>query len=210
MGIKERKEREKDELKRLIIDTANEIILKEGLEKLSIRKIAAQIEYSPAIIYHYFKDKDEIVNTIMKQNYEKIINTVSSIKEINDTPENAIKYILREYINLALEMDEEYVSIMLSNSKDILEHTALLFKGAASKRKALNVLYKYMKQIYSDKNIDDREIELTCQIVWTSSFGLIIKLIVEKSLSHEQKNEIINHHLTLMVDGIILGSCFLK
>ena len=69
MTISERKEREKLELKELILLKAKELVDKEGYEALSIRKIAAAAEYSPATIYLYFKDKDE--NFAMKQKIMK-------------------------------------------------------------------------------------------------------------------------------------------
>lgn len=60
-----------------MISAAREIIAKEGFDNLSIRKIAKKIEYSPSIIYHYFKDKDDILNSVMKSGYMKIVNAVS-------------------------------------------------------------------------------------------------------------------------------------
>ena len=66
MGIAERKEREKLEIKELILLKAKEIMVNEGQEKLSIRKIAAAVEYSPATIYLYFQDKDEIIYEMMQ------------------------------------------------------------------------------------------------------------------------------------------------
>ncbi|HBG13196.1 MAG TPA: TetR/AcrR family transcriptional regulator, partial [Clostridium sp.] len=45
MGIKERRDVEKEEMKKKIMDAAIEVIEQEGYEKLSIRKIAAKIEY---------------------------------------------------------------------------------------------------------------------------------------------------------------------
>ncbi len=58
MSIKERKERERDERRELILNAANEIIKTEGIDNLSIRKIANKIEYSPTIIYYYFNSKE--------------------------------------------------------------------------------------------------------------------------------------------------------
>ena len=60
MGIAERKEREREEVKDLILNAAREIFLSEGYENTSIRKIATKIEYSPGIIYHHFKDKNDL------------------------------------------------------------------------------------------------------------------------------------------------------
>ena len=48
MGIAERKEREKQEMKDQILQAAMELFVEEGYEKASIRKIADRIEYSPA------------------------------------------------------------------------------------------------------------------------------------------------------------------
>ncbi|MFT8315356.1 MAG: TetR/AcrR family transcriptional regulator [Clostridium sp.] len=204
MGTKERKEREKDEHRELILNAASEIMEKEGLEKLSIRKIAVKIEYSPAIIYHYFKDKEEIINIIMQKSYEKILDVLSSSEISNYTPENKIRHSLHKYIYLALEMPEEYRTILLNNSPRVREHTSVLFKGASIKRKALGILYQSLKDIYMDKNIEDNVIELTAQIIWTSTFGLILKLIVEKDTPEEQQKLLIDHHINLIVDGIIL------
>ncbi|HQW03934.1 MAG TPA: helix-turn-helix domain-containing protein, partial [Saprospiraceae bacterium] len=61
MGINERKERERDAVKDLILSAAREIFLAEGYENTSIRKIATKIEYSPGIIYNHFKDKNDLL-----------------------------------------------------------------------------------------------------------------------------------------------------
>jgi AcrR family transcriptional regulator len=60
MGIKERHERDREAVKRAILDAARDLFVNEGYENVSIRKIAERIEYSPAAIYGYFPSKDEI------------------------------------------------------------------------------------------------------------------------------------------------------
>src|SRR3954468_8526803 len=60
MGIKERHERDRNAVRRAILDAARELFVSEGYENVSMRKIADRIEYSPAAIYSYFPSKDEI------------------------------------------------------------------------------------------------------------------------------------------------------
>ena len=60
MGVKERKEREKHDMRELILKAAHQIFVDKSFEEVSIRNIADEIEYSPATIYLYFKDKNEI------------------------------------------------------------------------------------------------------------------------------------------------------
>jgi AcrR family transcriptional regulator len=201
MSIKERKEREKDEMRELILNAASEIIAKDGMEKLSIRKIAALIDYSPAIIYHYFQDKEHIVNEIMKKNYEKIVRTVSAVEVNIEDPKEKIKQILRNYIEVALAMSEEYIAIMLNSSSMILEHTTVLFKGSSKKRRAIGILCENLKEVH--KNMDEDTIELTAQMIWTSIFGLTVRLIIESDLDENQKKKLIEYHLTAVIDPLL-------
>lgn len=77
MGIKERRSNEKAEMKKKIMDAAVEIIHEQGYEKLSIRKIAARIEYSPTTIYIYYKDKAEIIADMSGFLYHKVLQNVA-------------------------------------------------------------------------------------------------------------------------------------
>lgn len=204
MGIKERKEREREQQKELILSAASEIIAEKGIDKFSIRKLAERIEYSPSIIYHYFKDKDDIVDNIMKRGYQKIINSLSSIQVISDKPEDKLRELTRNYINASLKMPDEFKNVQLSNSPAILEYTSSMFKGASAQKPALSILAQCLKEIYMGKKLDDSVIELTAQIIAASTFGLIIKLIVE-NVDEMQKELLIEHFIKCMVDGVILG-----
>ena len=46
-------------------------------------------------------------------------------------------------------------------------------------------------------------IELTAQVIWASIFGLIIRLIIEKDLPDEQRQNLIEHHINIVIDGMI-------
>ena len=65
MGITERKAREKKDLRALILKTAEELFVREGYEKVSMRKIASRMEYSPTTIYHHFTHKAELFGCLL-------------------------------------------------------------------------------------------------------------------------------------------------
>lgn len=205
MGIKERKERDREKQRDLILQAAGEIFAKEGLEKLSIRKIADKIEYSPAIVYHYFKDKEDIVSHIMKKGYLKLISSLSSVDAPPDQPEQRLRESMRKYIEAALQMPDEFLAVQFNKAPAILEYTAFLFQGASAQKPALAILTQNLKDIFKDRDIDQDTIELTAQIIATATLGLAVKLIFERELSEEQRNKLIEHHVTCMVDGVIIG-----
>jgi AcrR family transcriptional regulator len=61
MGIQERKEKQKLEIRKAILEASIKLFKEEGFDNVSIRKIAEIIQYSPTTIYLYFKDKKEIL-----------------------------------------------------------------------------------------------------------------------------------------------------
>lgn len=202
MNISKRREREKEEMKELILSTASDIIASEGIDALSIRKIAQKIEYSPSIIYHYFNDKDEILNRVMERGYKKIVMAVSSVNLENITPEQRLVQMTKNYINAALSMPDEFMAAQLNRSEAALKHKSWLFKGASKAKTALSALYQCLQEIYTEKNeeVDENTVELTAQMIVVSALGLIIKLIIEKDIGEEQRESLIS----FFVDEIVL------
>lgn len=69
MGIKERHTRDREAVRRAILDAARELFVAEGFQNVSIRKIAERIEYSPAAIYGYFPSKDDIFFALAEEGF---------------------------------------------------------------------------------------------------------------------------------------------
>ncbi|MDD4678894.1 MAG: TetR/AcrR family transcriptional regulator [Tissierellia bacterium] len=194
MTIEKRREREVEEMKELILSAASDIIASEGFDKLSIRKIAKKIEYSPSIIYHYFDDKEEILNVVMQRGYKKIVSAVSSMKIESSTPEEKLIKMTQNYIKVALSMPEEFMVAQLNQSNVALKHTSSLFEGASKEKPALSALYQCLKEIYKDKDVDENTIELTAQMIVVSTLGLIFKIIIEKDIGDKQRDNLISFY----------------
>jgi AcrR family transcriptional regulator len=107
MGITERKEREKQEMRQRIIDAAMHMFLEDGYNKTSIRNIAEAIEYSPATIYLYYKDKDELLHAVQHQAFDKLYEAF--MKEASDPdPWTRLQQIAKCYVRFGLAHEELY------------------------------------------------------------------------------------------------------
>ena len=69
MGIKGRQERDREAVRRSILDAARDLFVSEGFQNVSLRKIAERIEYSPAAIYGYFASKDDIFFALAEEGF---------------------------------------------------------------------------------------------------------------------------------------------
>ena len=81
MGVKERRAREKELLRRQILSAARELFVNEGYESVSMRKIAERIEYSPTTIYLYFEDKADLLDSVCQETLLSLLNTLEQLKK---------------------------------------------------------------------------------------------------------------------------------
>ncbi|MEL7657443.1 MAG: TetR/AcrR family transcriptional regulator, partial [Bacillota bacterium] len=193
MTIEDRRDREKSQMKDLIIKAAAQIIITEGYDKLSVRKLANQIEYSPAIIYHYFKNKDDIVNQIMRQGYQDLMAALTKGQSEGTSPEDRLKLLTRKYITAALHNPDQFLAIQLNKSPAILDFTSYLFEGASEKKPALKLLTQTVRDICQGQNKSECESEMTAQIIAASTLGLTTRLILEKNISENKRQQLIEH-----------------
>ncbi|MCF0057473.1 TetR/AcrR family transcriptional regulator [Dyadobacter sp. CY356] len=107
MGIVERKEREREEMRELILEAARKLFLAQGFDKTSIRNIAEAIEYSPATIYLYYKDKNELLYSLHEAGFQKMMKDFSIVEAIKDPFEKLIT-LGNQYLKFAIDNPELY------------------------------------------------------------------------------------------------------
>lgn len=203
MGIIERKQMEKEAIRKKILDAASEILVEEGYDKLSIRKIASKIEYSPGIIYHYFKDKGEIIAFIVEEEYGRILKMLNEIQLDEENPERTIEQTVKAYIELMLETPEKFRAILMNDIDAVQEKVNVLDRGISKERESLQGLCRIIELGIEKGKFREMDAELTAQIIWTSTHGLISRLIIEKNVSEDQKERLINHNFEILINGLM-------
>ncbi|MBP3040810.1 TetR/AcrR family transcriptional regulator [Bacillaceae bacterium Marseille-Q3522] len=202
MGIAERRQEEIEKIKKKIIEAASYILMKEGYEKLSIRKIADKIEYSPGIIYHYFKDKGEIIATVVENGYQKILKNIIDVPVDQENPEKSLIQGLKKYIQIMLENPGQFKAVLMNDIQEVQDKVNILEKGISKKRKSIEMLSQLIAFTIEKGKFRAVDEELTAQIIWTSTHGLIARLLLEKNISEEQKNRLIEHHFDILLHGL--------
>jgi AcrR family transcriptional regulator len=67
MGITERRERERAERQRAILDTARELFFERGYDAVTMSQIAAAAELGKGTLYSYFDAKESIYIALMRE-----------------------------------------------------------------------------------------------------------------------------------------------
>jgi AcrR family transcriptional regulator len=119
-----RREREKVEMRNRILDAAHAIILKEGFAALTMRRLAAAIEYSAASLYLHFKDRRAIARELSRRGYAALLAALQSGQK-SGTLEAAFRSLAHAYTRFGMEHPETYRLILM----EAPEYVATVFDG---------------------------------------------------------------------------------
>jgi AcrR family transcriptional regulator len=166
-----------------ILKVAKKMISKDGLDNLSIRKVAKAVNYSPSGLYEYFKNKDDLINCLAQRSKE-ILN-----KKLNNAAkkQNPLFEIGLEYINFATNFSTDFKLFFLwtpskrENLKEEVPKDSPYFI-------VLNVVKNEIENgVLKKRNLDD--LETITYILWSLMHGISILLITHLSQFHATKKQ---------------------
>ena len=111
MGVKERQERDREQVRRSILDAAQELFVAEGYRNVSIRKIAEKVEYSPAALYGYFPSKDDLFFALAEEGFRKLFEFTNDPSVTAGDPLAAIRHGFLRYYQFS-RAHPEYFDLM--------------------------------------------------------------------------------------------------
>jgi AcrR family transcriptional regulator len=165
-----RREREKGEMRQLIVDTAIKMYLEEGYEKLSLRGIAQRIEYVPTAIYRYFKDKHELYHAMHEWAFKQMLlefdEKLSSIKN----PIDRLRGLSNIYINFAFKNPELYDLMFILNEPMCAEANMDDWPCGQS---AYKFLVDTVQEALEMNLLQSENAETLAFMFWSSTHGMI-------------------------------------
>jgi len=173
MGITERKERDKQEMRKLILETAMKLFLEEGFSNVSLRRIAEKIEYSPATIYLYFKDKDEILYALHNEGFDELFKRQQETLSIKD-PWKRLKKHGEIYLKFALE-NPEYYNLMFIMRSPIRKVT----EGAqwSVGLRSYDLLKSDIQACIDKKIFKNVDVDVATFAIWSAAHGIVALIL---------------------------------
>ncbi|UAK31521.1 TetR/AcrR family transcriptional regulator [Nocardia asteroides] len=109
-----RRERERAERHRLIIDTARELAESQGWDAVTVRRLAERIEYSQPVLYSHFAGKDEIVTAVAEEGIAEMAAwSRAALESAGGEPRAALAAVARSYLDFATARPALYDAMFL-------------------------------------------------------------------------------------------------
>jgi AcrR family transcriptional regulator len=170
LGPRERREREREEIRTLILDAARELFASEGVESVTMRRIADRIEYSPTAIYFHFRDKDALLAELCDCDFRAFAQGFNVIAQIPD-PVERLRQAGYAYVDFGLKNPSHY-RLMFMTPKNAQSQT--ITKGDPAED-----AYAFLKGIVGElaaKGLlreDLTDHDLVAQVIWSAIHGVV-------------------------------------
>ena len=177
MGINERKDKQKAELKQQILDASAKLFSEHGYQGVTIRKIANIIEYSPTTVYLYFKDKNEILFELHQIGFEKFEAFNKDLFDIKN-PLLQLHKLGENYIRFGLQ-NPEYYDLMFLMPAPIDFINKVKNCDWTGGDKALKTLISILQECIDKKLIVPADVNTMAMAIWSMVHGLV-SLVIRK------------------------------
>ena len=173
MGPKERRLREREEVRTLILDAARELFATEGYEAVTMRKIADRIEYSATAIYFHFKDKETLLNELCQLDFHMLAQQFMTIAETPD-PIERLRATGQAYVQFGMNYPNHY-RLMFMTPHPPVKHDDQLVEQGNPESDAYAFLLQILRDAIDQNRIrpDLHDVELLGQTIWAGVHGVV-------------------------------------
>lgn len=159
-----------------------------------MRRLAAQIGYSPSAIYRHFKDKGEILDSLVEESFAVLVASSAKMVEIADeAPVDRLKRGMRAYVEFGLGNPDHYRFAFLQQSAGRAP--------TAAGRLAYEGLRGRIRTCVEAGYFPDNDLDLMAQSLWSAAHGVTSLLIQRQGFPWVAREVLVDQ----VIDSAVLG-----
>ena len=204
MGIAERKEKQKQEIRKAILDASMKLFMEQGFENVSMRKIADLIEYSPTTVYLYFKDKNEILFELHELGFQKMAEYTTDLWSIKN-PLVRLAKMGEYYLQFGLENPAFYeLMFILKAPMESLENLTTNCEWRSGDQ-ALGRLKETIQECMDKNLVEKGDVHAISMAIWSMVHGMVSLAIrdrFDKLVPRDQMVPMMKKGLTWLINVV--------
>lgn len=172
MSTADRRARERAALQTRILDAARELFARHGFEAVTLRKIAAAIEYTPAAIYGHFRDKEALIRALCLRDFDQLAAEFAKLARVAD-PLERIARAGRTFARFAVENPNHFRLMFLQHQVLEDDEDTLERKGDPA-RDGYTFLVQAVREAIEQGLLrpELRDADLVAQTFWAGMQGV--------------------------------------
>lgn len=187
-----RRAERRDQARRAILDATEELLLEEGYEGFSIRRLVARCGYTAPTIYHHFGDKEGLLDQLVEERFGKLARQLRRVPR-SDDPLDTIRATFKAFVRFGLRNPTHYRLLSVPRAED---HTPP--RSAEESREALEEAWK---QLWEQGRLHVADWRSAGQALWALAHGIIVGRIQRPN--HEWSKTLIDDAVDALLRGLV-------
>lgn len=202
MGIRERQSRERETVRRKILDAARTLFLRESYANVSMRKIAEQIEYSPGAIYSYFTSKEDIFFALAEEGLQ-FVRTHCAVAAHANAPLERVREAFWRFYTFSKAQPEYFSLIFVDNAVPRISRDWERFSSMRDLRNEIEQDIQLCIDEGMFPGVDSPRVVF--RLLWTAAYGVAVFRLSHRLAPGEDSDALAHDLLDATIAGLRHG-----
>lgn len=186
MGVTERRERERQARKETLLQAARAVLLEKGVRGTTTKEIAERCKLSEATLFFYFKNKDEILVSLIFESIEFWAKGLDALSDQNHSREKMLDEIWRFHERVYREHPDYYVISTYLAQPHVLENVSKDVKEEIARQSGQN--FQRLSKLLA-RGAGASSGRVLADAIWSTFLGLTIMNAARKNLGHSEASQ---------------------
>jgi AcrR family transcriptional regulator len=159
-----RRERQRAEVRREILEATGALLVSDGFEAFSIRRLVDRCGYTAPTIYHHFGDKAGLIDCLLEERFREMVERIDRVPRHEDSVVR-LRAQLTAFVAFGLENPAHYSLLMAPRPADL--------PPPQTTEKSRDRIEETLSQLSREGRLRVDDIEEAVQCIWVSLHGLI-------------------------------------
>jgi len=199
MTREERQQSARDATRRAILDAALALFLENGYEHVSMRNIAARVEYSPAALYGYFASKDEIVYALAEEGY-RLLGAKQITASASDDPLDDVRNAAWRLYEFSKEQPQYFALVFLDRRVPRISRDFERFPFMLEMKQRL--IAQMQRCISTGALPETLNAQVAVRILWAPIFGIATLRLSERIAGGDHADALVRDAIETTIAGL--------
>lgn len=176
-----------NDLRRMILDTAKKLLVEDGYQNLSMRKIANAIGYSATSIYLYFENKDDLVHALIDEGMEALYDGLSEAARKTEDAILNLRALCETYISFGITNPEYYEIMFQLHAERMARYPVEKYRRA---RRNIDCFGRAVEQGVQQGVFRQVPNWVAANHIWSSLHGMVSLLLARRFDVHLNMEEL--------------------
>jgi AcrR family transcriptional regulator len=164
-AAQQRRLQHREEARRAILDATESLLVEEGYEGFSMRRLAERCGYTAPTLYHYFSDKESLIEALLAERITQLIAELRAVPRGDDALSN-LRELCLAFVSWGLQNPTHYRLMMLPRVSDR--------EPSPEAEEARTLLVNPLDALARSGRLQTPDGELARQSLWALLHGLIL------------------------------------